>query len=364
MKNYPLVLITPLLLMFIVFSACNMAPDKYYEMGDYKTVEKIDTHVHINTAHNTLPEQAEADNFRLLTVNVGSPSYPGIEIQQDIALELKSDWNQRISYLTTIPMENWDELEVWLNNTLAYLEKSFEKGAIGVKVWKNIGMEFKNAAGEFVMIDDPQFDPIFGYLTEIGKPLLGHIGEPYSCWQPLDEMGVNFIREYYSNHPQYHMYLHPENPSYDDIIKSRNNILDKHPNLIFIGAHLGSMEWSIEMIRDHLDRYPSMVYDLAHRVTLLQYLTQQDRQAVRQLFIDYPDRFLYSTDIQHHVHSAPEDIQELAERTWRQDWEYFTTDNILMDEEVNEKTFRGLKLPKSVVDHLYRLNAERVFAGI
>ncbi len=364
MKKYNLIPATILVVIIITLAGCSNTPsEEYYSESDYKTIEKIDTHVHINTADHTLAEQAKTDNFRLITVNVNSPSYPELHTQRDVGSQLRNETDGNVQFLTTISLENWDDEEYWVQSTLQQLEESFEKGAIGVKFWKNIGMEFKNAAGEFVMIDDPQFDPVFEYLAERNIPVLGHIGEPHSCWQPLEEMGVNFIREYYSNHPQYHMYLHPDNPSYDEIIESRNNMLDKNPDLIFIGAHLGSMEWSIEMMRDHLDRYPNMVYDMAHRVTLLQYLTQQDRQGVRQLFLDYPDRFVYSTDIQHHVHSNPDDIRELAERTWRQDWEYFTTDHILMDSEVNDQTFRGLKLPKNVIDHLYRLNAERVFAG-
>lgn len=365
MKKYTIFPLFSLILLLILTVGCSNTPsEEYYSENDYKTVEKIDTHVHINTDDHTLIEQANADNFRLITVNVDSPSYPELPIQTELGSQLRNVTDGNVQFLTSISLENWDNPEQWLESTLQHLEESIDKGAIGVKFWKNIGMEFKNAAGEFVMIDDPQFDPVFAFLTERNIPVLGHIGEPHSCWQPLEEMGVNFIREYYSNNPRYHMYLHPENPSYDEIIDSRNNMLDKNPDLIFIGAHLGSMEWSIEMMRDHLDRYPNMVYDMAHRVTVLQYLTQQDREGVRQLFMDYPDRFVYSTDIQHHVHSNPDDIQALAERTWSNDWEYFTTDNIMMDSEVNEQTFRGLKLPKNVIDNLYRLNAERVFTGI
>ncbi|MCC5943078.1 MAG: amidohydrolase family protein [Balneolaceae bacterium] len=363
MKYFSNHLLGSLLCLIITLTGCQSA-EEYYNLEDYRSVEKIDTHVHINTSDHTLIEQAQKDNFRLITVNVDSPSYPDITVQREVGNRLRNETEGLTQFLTTISLENWDDADLWVETTIAYLEESIEKGAIGVKFWKNIGMEFKNAAGDFVMIDDPQFDPVFEFLTERGIPVLGHIGEPYSCWQPLEEMGVNFVREYYENHPQYHMYLHPENPSYDEIITSRNNMLDKHPDLIFIGAHLGSMEWSVEMMREHLDRYPNMVYDMAHRVTLLQYLTQQDRDGVRRMFIDYPDRFVYSTDIQHHLHSDPENIQALAERTWKQDWEYFTTDHEMIDEEVNDQTFRGLKLPKDVVDKLYRLNAERVFKGI
>lgn len=349
---------------FILFCGCSDSQSQFYSLNDFKNIEKIDTHVHINTNHPALPEEAKVNNFRLLTVNVGSPSYPPISEQQEIARNLKESFIDQLNYLTTIPMEEWNNPTDWQNNAIAYLDESFQNGAIGVKVWKNIGMEFKNDEGEFVMIDNPQFDPVLNHIQEQGKPLLGHIGEPYSCWQPLEEMEVRFIRNYYENHPQYHMYLHPDNPSYEEIIASRDNMLNNHPELNFIGAHLGSMSWSIEMMSEHLDRYPNMVFDMAHRITLLQHLTQKNRDDVRNFFIKYQDRFVYSTDLQHHADSDPDAVRNLANNTWRQDWEFFVTDNEMVNTEVNNTPFRGLKLPKEVIDKVYRLNAEKTYPGI
>lgn len=353
-----------LVLTTFLFLGCSDSESQFYSIDDFKNIKKIDTHVHINTNHHALPEEAEANNFRLLTVNVGSPSYPPISEQQEIARKLKESFNNQLDYLTTIPMEEWNNQTDWQNNAITYLDESFQNGAIGVKVWKNIGMEFKNAEGEFVMIDNPQFDPVLNHIQEQGKPLLGHIGEPYSCWQPLEEMEVRFIRNYYENHPQYHMYLHPDNPSYEEIITSRNNMLDNHPKLNFIGAHLGSMAWSIEMMSEHLDKYPNMIFDMAHRITLLQHLTQKDRDGVRNFFIKYQDRFVYSTDLQHHPNSDPEEVRNLTNNTWEQDWEFFVTDNEMVNTEVNDTPFRGLKLPKEVIDKVYRLNAEKAYPGI
>jgi hypothetical protein len=53
---------------------------------------------------------------------------------------------------------------------------------------------------------------------------------------------------YYKANPQYHMYLHPEAPSYDDQINARDMLLRNHPGLDFIAAHLASLEWSVDEI--------------------------------------------------------------------------------------------------------------------
>src|SRR4051812_45830923 len=60
---------------------------KYYTVADFKTVEKYDVHVHVNTYKNTFLKQAGEDNFRLVTINwddVNDP--PPMEEQQKFAL--------------------------------------------------------------------------------------------------------------------------------------------------------------------------------------------------------------------------------------------------------------------------------------
>src|SRR5690606_34374950 len=152
-----------------------------------QTLNKIDIHCHVNTENTAFMLQAEEDNFRILTINVDAPLGVTIEEQQDLALYQKNKFPQHLQYVTTFSLEGWDN-ENWVENTIAYLDESFEKGAIGVKVWKNIGMTEKNKDGRFIMIDDPQFDRVFDYLEAAGIPLVGHLGEPRNCWLPLEKM--------------------------------------------------------------------------------------------------------------------------------------------------------------------------------
>lgn len=348
-------------LLILIISGCQ--DDEYYSVEDFQSVGKIDVHTHINTDSPALLEQAREDNFRLLTVNVDAPGYLSIVEQREIAVNLRQDYPDRLAFLTTFSLEGWNNRESWQEQTIEYLDESFSQGAIGVKVWKNIGMVFRNSENEFVMIDNAQFDPVFNHLAEIDKPLLGHIGEPKNCWLPLEEMTVNNDRNYFKEHPEYHMYKHPDYPSYETIIEARDRMLDKHPKLTFVGAHLGSMEWSVEMMADHLDRYPNMAFETAARIPHLQYLTQQNRRNVREFFIKYQDRILYATDLGMNRDSDPAEARQRAHETWIQDWKYFVTDDSLEVSEVNG-SFRGLKLPKTVIDKIYGENAETWYRGL
>ncbi len=112
-------------------------------------------------------------------------------------------------------MAGWDNPE-WMKNTLRYLDSTFAEGAVAAKVWKNIGMEFRDKDSNLVMIDNPRFDSIFRHLKEKDIPLIGHHGEPKDCWLPADKMINNDMKLYFGNHPQYHMNIHPDMPSYEE----------------------------------------------------------------------------------------------------------------------------------------------------
>ena len=141
--------------------------------------------------------------------------------------------------LTAFTLAKWDSAG-WADEVIARLKNSFEKGALGIKLWKNIGMVYKDSAGKFIMIDNPSFDPVINYIINQDKTVMGHLGEPKNCWLPLDQMTVNNDRNYFKNNPEYHMYLHPEYPSYEDQINARDRLVERHPDMRFVGAHLGS----------------------------------------------------------------------------------------------------------------------------
>lgn len=208
------------------------------------------------------------------------------------------------------------------------------------------------------MIDNPVFDPIFKYLSENKIPVIGHIGEPKNCWLPLDKMTTNNDRDYFSKHPEYHMFLHPEYPSYDAIIRSRDHLLEKYPNLKFQGAHLGSMEWDVDEIAKRLDKFPNMSVEPAERLGQLQHQSIQNWQKVHDFFIKYQNRIMYGTDLEENNAQQPGELKKRAHDVWTKDWRYFTTGDSLQSPYVNQK-FKGLHLPKDVVDKIYFKNAEK-----
>jgi predicted TIM-barrel fold metal-dependent hydrolase len=357
-KTIKLILVSAAKFFFVFFLITNCGQ----QTMDFYKFKKIDAHIHVNTEKPTFIEIAKEYNFKLLTINTDVAEYPDITRQRALAIYQKQRFPGSIAFATTFKMEGWDEPD-WQEKTIAYLKDSFKKGAIAVKVWKNIGMVFKDKDGNFVMIDDPKFDPIFDYLAKKGIPVVGHIGEPRNCWLPIDEMTVNNDKEYFKNHPQYHMYLHPEYPSYEDIINARDHALEKHPELKFIGCHLGSVEWSVEELGKRLKRFPTMAVDFAARMSHFQFQSHRNREKVINFFIEFQDQLIYGSDLNTDGTENPDELKAKMHETWLNDWKYLTTNDVMTVPEVNGE-FQGLNLPRKVIEKIYRRNAEKWYSGI
>jgi predicted TIM-barrel fold metal-dependent hydrolase len=343
-----------LIILSIICASCST---DYYSIDDFNSVPKVDTHVHINSESPALTDLARQDNFFLLTINVDSGT--PIDEQERFAQMQVRNAPQQVAYLSTFSMNGWGT-NAWTDSTVARLKDSFAHGALGIKIWKNVGIVDRDSAGNFIMIDDPHFDKIFRTLIDNNKTLLAHIGEPKNCWLPLEDMTVNNDRSYFKEHPQYHMYLHPEYPTYEAVIASRDRMLEKYPDLRFVGAHLGSLEWSLDELAKRLDRFPNMAVDVAARIPHIQYLTQQDRERVREFFDRYQDRLIYATDSGLDTDSDPTESSKQLHDVWLADWRFFVTDDSLSSPHVNGG-FRGLKLKKEIINKLYHNNAVKWF---
>ena len=341
----------------MLMAGCSVMGTRSFTMADFSSVDKVDVHVHINTSDTALIDQAAADRFRLLTINVDYPDFPPLAEQRRVAHALVAAHPERVAFAAAFSMQGWDE-PGWRQQVIQELGAEFEQGAVAVKVWKNIGMEFRDAKGQLVMIDDPKFDPVFDFIRKRNKVLIGHQGEPRNCWLPVADMSVNNDKEYFREHPQYHMLLHPEMPTYEEQMAARDRMLDRNPQIKFMGAHMASLEWSVDRLAAFLDRYPNTVVDLAARMGQVEFQSNQDRDKVRRFFIRYQDRLLYGTDTAQNAEDKSGELRQEAHENWLRDWRYLNTEQSFKVPELDAPV-HGLGLPKDVIRKIYSTNAER-----
>jgi predicted TIM-barrel fold metal-dependent hydrolase len=340
-----------------------------YTAADFARVRKLDAHVHANTDDHRFLDIAAKDGFELLSINVDYPDFPSLEKQAQVAHTLRAADPLRFHFLTSFSMKGFGGAS-WTADTVGYIDGEIARGALGVKVWKNIGMVERDAQGRLIMLDDPRFDDLMSHLETKGIPLVAHQAEPKNCWLPLDAMTTENDRSYFRDHPEYYMYLHPEQPSYESLIAARDRFVARHPKLNFVGAHLASLEWSVDELARFLDTYPNAMADLAARMTQVQFQSKADPDKVRRFFIKYQDRLLYGSDLTENppapherAQNPPMDSAQFAveaDTFWRSDWIYLATSQVQPIDAI-EANVKGLGLPRAVIDKIYYSNARRVF---
>lgn len=339
----------------IILTSCRQ---NFYKAEDFGSVPKIDAHIHVDADDGAVENLAAADNFRLITLNVDHSDSAAVKEQFAHAVQSVKKFPGRIFYGAAFWFDTTGfRTTGWSDKIISQLEENLSGGAISVKVWKNIGMVLRDRKGKFIMIDDPELDKVFDYIKSKNLPVSGHLGEPRNCWLPVEQMTVSSDKNYFTDNPQYHMFLHPEFPSYEDQLRARDNLLKKNPDMVFVASHLASLEWNVDSLAAWFDRFPNAAADISARTCHLQVQSQKDRERVRNFMIKYQDRLLYGTDVGYHGSNAEEFTKDLHER-WLADWKYFTSDDVMAAPEFSGE-FKGLQLPREVVNKLYNDNAIR-----
>lgn len=340
-------------------TACATGGGGTYTVEDFADVRKIDSHVHVNVADNAFLEQAAADNFEVLSINVDYPAFPSLSDQAEVAHHFAERNPERFHFATAFSMDGFGTAG-WADRTNRHIDAEVRRGAVAVKVWKNIGMVERDAEGKLIFIDDAGFNPVFSHMTATGVPLIAHQGEPYNCWLPIEQMTTRNDQLYFSAHPEYHMYLHPEMPRYQELMAKRDAMVARNPNLRFVGAHMASLEWSVDEAAKFLDAHPNAVIELAARMAQIQYQSVRDHQKVRDFFIKYQDRILYGTDLTLNPGEDAQEFRQSAHDVWTGHWTYLATSETQRVDDIDADA-QGLALPKSVIDKIYYANARRQF---
>ena len=334
-------------------SACatsSRAPEKPVVATDLHAIPKIDVHAHYRTNSPDLIATLDAWNARAVLVNVTGSDRQIDQKWRDF-LTLRAAHPDRFVLVATFDPFRFNERD-FIPRVLEQLRANIAAGAKGVKVWKDIGMEVKDAEGHYVQIDNPRFQPIWDFLVAQDIPVLAHIGEPLAAWRPLDEDSPHFW--YYTNNSQYHAYRHPEIPRHEEIIAARDRWIARNPKLTIIAMHLASVEYDVNEVAKRLDAYPNLYVETAARINDL---AMQPSEKVRDFMIRYQDRVMWGTDFGEGAVSRTG-----LESAFSEHWRYYgRADTVTLgNPRAWHRTVHGLAMPAAALEKFAHLNAERV----
>ena len=319
------------------------------------TIRKIDVHSHYKEPRDYLTGFFKKWNMQAVLVDVSITDSTKVRRSWDSYLAHKQAYPDLFSLCSSFIGVDIDSPE-YAERIIEQLKGEIASGAGMVKVWKNFGMVTKDKAGNYIQIDDPRLQPIWDYLVELDIPVMAHIAEPIQAWRPLDDPN-NPHFGYYTDNPQYHAYTMPEIPTYETIIKARDNWISSNPKLRVLCAHVGSMSHDVDMVSERLDTYPNMQVELGARFGDI---AGQDSKKVKSFIEKYQDRVMFGTD---YGTSSPQEsmtAEELQTEMTNLDarytvlWDYLSGSDSLV---LRKQHTKGLGLSKEVLEKVYFQNA-------
>ncbi len=229
------------------------------------------------------------------------------------------------------------------------LEEAVNMGIRGLKIYKSLGLGFKDKNDEYIRVDDPRIDPIWAKCGELGIPVMIHVSDPKAFHAgPVDKYNERY--DELADHPGWSFYG-DEFPTKDEILDQRNRVIERHPNTIFIGAHMGNLPEELGRVSMWLDKYPNFYVDINARIS------EMGRQpyTARKFMIKYQDRILFGTD-------TPPDAE-----AYRVYYRFLETDDEYFDPTPAHKQqgrwmIYGLYLPDEVLEKVYNKNALKIMS--
>ncbi len=291
---------------------------------------------------SNLTEEMDGLNMAFM---VNLSGFRGLYLEKCLK-NVKENAPTRFGLFVNLDWEKIDEPD-FVENNLFILREAKQEGAIGLKVYKGLGLSDTDSKGNRIAVNDPRLDPIWAECGVLGFPVLIHSAEPPSFWKPKDKYNERWLE--LKQKPG--RYRDPAKvPSFESIIAEQHDIFKKHPSTTFINAHLGWMGNDLDRLGDHLDTYPNVMTEIG---AVLAELGRQPRRA-RKFFEDYQDRILFGKD-SYNVS------------------EYYTYFRVLETHDEYFDYYRkrhafwkmyGLGLPDDILRKLYYKNALRILPSI
>jgi predicted TIM-barrel fold metal-dependent hydrolase len=250
----------------------------------------IDFHLH---AGDTTPDLIKLMDRVGLGAEVNLNGGTGDAI--DRALKASAEYRDRVAdFVTWSPVVNGVDIndprypQVWA----AELERAFKAGAMGLKVLKTMGLGAKNPDGTYIQADDPRLDAGWEMCAKYHKPVMIHLSDSIGRFYPISPSNERYEAGLWHGSGDAGNYYKNGYPSHETIEKAREHMHAKHPNTIFVNAHMAMLYYDPAKVAALLDTYPNAMVEISATV---QDLGRAPR-FWRAFLIKYQDRVLFGTD--------------------------------------------------------------------
>jgi hypothetical protein len=302
--------------------------------------EKWDAHVHLYKIEDVKDFVKYAEEYNV----------------QKFTTIVREDWNvyekefpNRFTYARFIMSQNFFTGDI--KKVIDDIQQIHDDGYPIAKFWyaprwrKYIEDQFKVEVQGF-RIDNPDLDPVFSKLEDLGLKMIFHIADPDIFYKTKYQP-----ESYYGTKTQH--------------LEELENILKRHPNLKIQVAHMAGQPEHLDNLAVWLDKYPNLYVDTSSAKWMAREFSHNPEET-REFFITYQDRIFFGTDI----------VTGRTDREPIPGYYYLRYLSLLAlletdvrnlplpledPENNNETVINGLNLPMKVLRKIYWMNAKKYF---
>ncbi|MDB3937423.1 amidohydrolase [Flavobacteriaceae bacterium] len=276
----------------------------------------------------------------------GNQNLMDISLTESLENIKKQGVSNRFGVFVNIDFNKINDPDFGTNN-VEIIKDAVKQGVIGLKVYKNLGLNLKDNSGERVKVDDKRLNPIWEICGELNIPVLIHSGEPSPFFDPIDKHNERWLHarqkpQSFRNSDEY--------PSFDEVMQEQYNMFKNNPNTIFINAHLGWYGNDLNKMSAQLDDLPNVYTEIG---AVIAELGRQPIRA-RKFFVEHQDRVLFGKDT---YKKSEFDVYFRILETSDEYFDYYRKRH------AHWKMY-GLNLPDSILKKLYYKNARKLFPNI
>ena len=232
---------------------------------------------------------------------------------------------------------------------IATFEDDLNKGALGLKVTKELGLFFQDNSDQMVPVNDKRLYPIWKKAGEIGCPVLIHVSDPAAFFSPVDENNEHYpTLQEFPGWSFYGSYF-----SKGELLAQRNQMIADHPETTFICPHVANYPEDLGSVSKFLDYNSNVFIDYSARIDEL----GRQPYSAREFMIKYQDRIMFGTDMPLSV-----EIYRCNFRFLETKDECFEYPDYIGRWGYSRWKICGLNLPDQVLQKIYYQNFEKLFA--
>lgn len=354
---------TLVLALALLLASCQRLMERVNPPSPEKVRQRgvVDVHMHISPSEIDRAVKLMDEQGISWALNL-SGTWSGAILEKQLAAAARTG---RFLVAANIPWMAARRTEEFPERAAELLRKSHDLGARALKVEKGLGLQVRKPDGSLLAVDDPWLDPIWHAAAELHMPVFIHTGDPKAFWLPVDEKNERL--EELTAHPGWSNYGRPI-PSFDALLAQLMNLVKGHPQTTFVAVHFGNNSEDPFWVGRALDEHPNLYVDLAAR---LPELGRHDPKRLHELFVRHQDRILFGTDTglgsdgSYMLGSFGEEPNRAEEvgPYFRAHWRWLET----WDRDQPSPTpiqgrwpIHGIGLPATVLEKIYRGNAERL----